>query len=82
MLAIGAIALQDKQVSVNPYTINFKPINSGNFKHLVCFQIKGSHGQYGFLDPIFERVGNVMRHYLCLGTEHHKILVLVETTLK
>lgn len=68
MLASGAIAIEDRFISMNPYNLCFKLVNPSNFNHLVYFQIKeGSHRAYGFLDSILAPIGKVVGDILVWG---------------
>jgi hypothetical protein len=83
MLSSKTVNVEDRNVSVNRFTLSFRATNPTEFSHLVYFQIKeGSHCIYGLLETVFQQIGRVVPKYISFSTDLNHIIALVETTEK
>lgn len=69
--------------TINSYHITFDPQNLVDFKYLVQIVIrKGSHDIFTFINDILKPIGKIADRDIIEGTKHHRITILVVTTLR
>lgn len=82
-LASKPVSVEDHFVSINQFHPNFDPEKPFDFKHLITIQIaKCNQFHFFVLDSIFQDLGKVFRRHIGSSTAHHRVLVVIETTLK